>query len=65
MIKTKKISLLVCLAIGLLMRPANTVAQSETTLREDQKSAILLDLRVGKLMEEFIAAGSRRTASVG
>ena len=65
MIKTKKISLLVCLAIGLLMRPANTVAQSETTLREDQKSAILLDLRVGKLMEEFIAAGFQKDSLGG
>ena len=57
MIKTKKISLLVCLAIGLLMRPAYTLAQSQTTLREDQKSVAVLDLRVDQLMKEFVAAG--------
>ena len=57
MIKTKKISLLVCLAIGLLVRPAYTLAQSQTTLREDQKSVAVIDLRVDQLMKEFVAAG--------
>ena len=57
MIKTKKISLLVCLAIGLLMQPAYILAQSQTTLREDQKSVAVIDLRVDKLMKEFVAAG--------
>jgi len=57
MIKTNKISLLVCLAIGLLMRPAFTLAQTETTLREDQKSVVVLDLRVNQLIKEFVAAG--------
>ena len=57
MIKTKKISLLVCLAIGLLMRPAYTLAQSQTTLREDQKSVAVIDLRVDQLLKEFVAAG--------
>jgi len=56
-IKTKKISLLVCLAIGLLMQPAYILAQSQTTLREDQKSVAVIDLRVDKLMKEFVAAG--------
>ena len=56
-IKTKKISLLFCLAIGLLMQPAYILAQSQTTLREDQKSVAVIDLRVDKLMKEFVAAG--------
>ena len=56
MTKTKKISLLVCLAIGLLVRPAYTLAQSQT-LREDQKSVAVIDLRVDQLMKEFVAAG--------
>ena len=56
-IKTKEISLLFCLAIGLLMQPAYILAQSQTTLREDQKSVAVIDLRVDKLMKEFVAAG--------
>ena len=57
MIKTKKISLLVCLAIGLLVRPAFILAQSDTRLREDQKSVVVLDLRVDQMIKEFVAAG--------
>ena len=57
MINTKNISLLVCLAIGLLVQPTFTWAQGGTTLREDQRAVVVLDLRIGQLIEEFVAAG--------
>ena len=39
------------------MQPAYILAQSQATLREDQKSVAVIDLRVDKLMKEFVAAG--------
>lgn len=65
MIKTKKISLMLCLVIGLLIQPAYSLAQSETKLREDQKAVALLDLRIDQLIQEFVAEGFEKESFGG